>query len=96
MENQDLGINFSSVWIIVIINTLLIIFGAYSRLENLENSTVFLAAGLILSFITWAIIMIDIIKSKIYNKSFWLMTMIFMPWIASIFYMTQRKKLMKI
>ena len=67
MENQDLGINFSSVWIIVIINTLLIIFGAYSRLENLENSTVFLAAGLILSFITWAIIMIDIIKSKIYN-----------------------------
>lgn len=93
MENQDFKISFKAVWILVIGNTLLTIIGVYTRLENWEYSNLLLGTALILSFSTWLIILSDIIKSKIYNKTFWLMTMIIMPFIAPLFYMIQRNRL---
>ena len=93
MKNQDFKINFKTVWVIVIASILLTIAGVYFRLESWEYSNILLGTALILTFFTWVIILSDIVKNKIYNKSFWLMIMIFMPSIAPLFYMIQRNRL---
>ena len=93
MKNQDFKINFKTVWFIVIASILLTNAGVYFRLESWEYSNILLGKALILTFFTWVIMLSDIVKNKIYNKSFWLMIMIFMPSIAPLFYMIQRNRL---
>jgi hypothetical protein len=56
-----------------------------------------LLVGCILSeIIAWVIIQIDIIKNKFHNKTFWILSMFFIPVIAEIVYLIRRKKLLNI
>jgi len=96
MENQDFKISFKIVWLLVIGSILLTIVGAFAKIQHWDYSPFFLTVGLMLSFSTWIIILSDMVKNKIYNKAFWIMTMFIMPSIATIFYMIQRKKLIKL
>ncbi len=46
-----------------------------------------------LLIVVWLIIFIDILRTSIYNKTFWIITMIVVPFLAPVFYLFQRKKL---
>ncbi len=96
MENQDLKINTRTVWILVIGNFLLTIIGALAKIAHWEFSQIFLIAGLMFFFSAWIIIFSEMVRNKIYNKTFWVMTMFIMPWIAIILYLIQRKKLIRL
>ena len=96
MENKDFKIGIKTVWFLVIGNLLLTFAGALAKIQNWEFAQVFLTAGLMLFFSTWIIILSDMVKNKIYNKTFWILTMFIIPSIATIFYLTQRKKLMRL
>jgi len=98
MENIDFKISFSfkTVWVLVIGNILLTIAGAFAKSHNWDYSQFFFTVGLILFFLTWAIILSDMVKNKIYHKTFWMVTMFIIPFIATIFYMIQRNKLIRL
>lgn len=96
MNNQDFKISFKTVWFLVVGNILLTVFGAFAKIQHWEYSQILLTIGLMLFFSTWVIILSDMVKNKIYNKTFWIMTMFIMPSIATIFYMIQRNKLIRL
>ena len=96
MNNQDFKISFKTVWFLVVGNILLTVFGAFAKIQHWEFSQFFLTVGLMLFFSTWTIILSDMVKNKIYNKTFWILTMFIMPTIATIFYLIQRNKLLRL
>lgn len=96
MNNQDFKISFKTVWFLVVGNILLTVFGAFAKIQHWEYSQILLTIGLMLFFSTWVIILSDMVKNKIYNKTFWIMTMFIMPTIATIFYIIQRNKLIRL
>ena len=96
MNNQDFRISFKTVWFLVVGNILLTVFGAFAKIQHWDYSQILLTIGLMLFFSTWVIILSDMVKNKIYNKPFWIMTMFIVPSIATIFYMIQRNKLIRL
>ena len=96
MNNQDFKISFKTVWFLVVGNILLTVFGAFAKIQHWDYSQILLTIGLMLFFSTWVIILSDMVKNKIYNKTFWIITMFIMPSIATIFYMIQRNKLIRL
>ncbi|HSV88863.1 MAG TPA: hypothetical protein VLH61_09495 [Bacteroidales bacterium] len=96
MENQELKINLKTVWLLAVGNILLTIVIAIAFIQNWEFLEVFLTLGLMLLFATWVIILSDMAKNNIYNKEFWISTMIILPTITQIFYLLQRNKLIRL
>ena len=95
MENKQFIYNPKIIWIYLISSYLLVFVGSLAKLEGWEFSEVTLASGIILFFLTWLIIVIDIVKTSIFNKTFWIISIIVLPQIASLFYMIQRNKLLR-
>ena len=93
MKNQDFKIRFKTVWFLTIGNTMLIIIGAFAKIQHWENLKILLNAGLMLFFLTLIIILSDIVKNKICNKTFWILAMFTVPTVSTIFYLIQRNKL---
>ncbi|WP_445458564.1 GldL-related protein [Flavobacterium sp. HNIBRBA15423] len=74
---------------------MLIIVGTFMKIQHWEFSQIFLTVGLTVFFTTWIIMLSDMIKNKIHNKTFWVLTMFIIPTIAIILYLIQRNKLLK-
>ncbi|MCH8554804.1 MAG: hypothetical protein LAT76_06575 [Schleiferiaceae bacterium] len=96
MDNQDFRISYTTAWFLVVGSTLITFLGSFAKFSGWEYSQVILTIGLMLFFSTWVIIFSDIVKNKIYNRSFWVITMFVMPLIAMVFYMFQRNKLLRL
>ena len=92
MKNEDFKISFKTVWILVIGSYIVTGIGLFARLQHWGFSEFILVIGLMLYFSTCIIMIGDIIKYKIHNKSPWVISMFFIP-IATILYMIQRNKL---
>lgn len=96
MENQDFKIGIKTVWFLVVGNVLLTLFGVIAKIQHWEFLQVFLTIGLMLFFSTWIIVLSDMVKNKIYNRTFWILTMFIMPTFAPIFYLIQRNILIRL
>lgn len=96
MKNQDFKIGIKTVWVLVIGNFILTLVGAFAKIQHWEFSQILLSMGLMLFFSTWIIILSDMVKSKIYHKTFWILTLFIMPSISTIFYLIQRNKLLRL
>ena len=93
MENQDFKISTKTVWGLVIGNFIFTIVSAFAKIMHWEYSQLLLTISLILFFSTFIIVLSDIIKNKVYNKTFWVMSMFILPSISPIFYILRRNKL---
>lgn len=96
MENQDFKVGTKTMWFLVVGSLLLISFGALAKIQHWELSQTLLIIGLMLFSSTWIIIVSDMFKTKIYNKTFWILSMFIMPFISIIFYLFQRNKLIRL
>ena len=96
MDKQDFKISYKMVLILVIGNVSLIILGAIAHVQQWGFSNLVLGFGLSMLFSSWIIILSDMIKTKIFNKTFWIMSMFIMPGIAQFFYLIQREKLIRL
>ncbi|MDZ7739738.1 MAG: hypothetical protein U5K32_11870 [Bacteroidales bacterium] len=96
MENPDLKISYMAVWALIIGQTLIVVFGAFAKIQHWDHSQFFLIVGLVMSLFSWIIILSDMFRNRIYNKPFWIITMFIIPWIAMIVYMLQRNRLMRL
>ena len=50
----------------------------------------------ILIFLFWLIILLDMIKHKLFNKTFWILSMVFIPIFAPVVYLFRRKQLINL
>lgn len=95
MERKDLRVSINLVWVLAIGSILLIIVGADAKLHHWGFEYWPLLVGSILSIATWIVVISDMARSKIYNKTFWIMSMFIFAPIAVIVYLIQRNKLLK-
>jgi hypothetical protein len=95
MKNQDFKISLKIVWFLVTGNFLLTTFGALAMLLHWEYSQIYLTIGLMVFFTTWIIVLSDMSKNEIGNKTFWMLSMFYLPSISPIFYLIKRNKLLK-
>ena len=96
MKNQDLTIDVRLIWLLVLGSIVFISLGVLAKVLHWEFSTIYLLIGLVFTFSSWVILLSDMVKSKIYNKTFWIISMFLMPSIASIFYLIQRNRLLRL
>ena len=93
MESQDFKIGIKTVWVFVIGNFILTTIGAFAKIQHWGFSQILLTVGIILFFSTWIIVISDMTKSKVHNKTFWIMSMFIIPTISPLIYLIQRNKL---
>lgn len=96
MRDDDFRIDIKTVWILVIGNVALTFVGALAKIQHWEVSQIFLTTALVIFFSSWLIILSDMVRNKIYNKVFWIATMFIMPSISAVFYLIQRKRLIRL
>jgi len=95
MGNQDFKIDIKIVWILAISNVLLNIVYILFLMLHWELSPTLTTASLIVFFATWVIVISDMTKNKIYNKSFWITSMFVLPTITAIFYLVRKDNLIR-
>ena len=66
-------------------------FREYSIVEPLATPDYWLP--IVIVFSLWLFLLVDMIRTKIYHKTFWIASMFLLPWLAPVFYLFQRKKL---
>lgn len=93
MKNQDFIIGIKIVWALIIGSVLLTMLGISLEKDNSEFWQFIFAAGVTLALTVWIIIFSDIIKNKVYNKTFWIISMIILPSISPIIYLIRRNRL---
>ena len=76
------------VYILLIAGIILGVLGAVNKL-----STYHYQAGVAMFSIGWIIVFFDIMKNKIYNKQFWVLSMFFVMPVTPIIYLIRRKKI---
>ena len=96
MKTKEFKISSKIVWILVIGNSLLTLIGIFAKTLHWSYSENWFTIGLILFFSSWIIILSDIYKNKIYNRSFWILSMFILPTISPLVYMIQRNKLIRL
>lgn len=65
----------------------------YTKSSLLALEEIGLLAWISLLFLVtfWMTLLIDMIRTKLYNKTFWLLSMLIFPWLAPAFYLFRRK-----
>jgi len=96
MTNTDFKISFKTVWFLVIGDILVTVAGVVAKLEDWDYAQLILTIGLMLFFTVWVIVLSDMAKQKIYNKTFWILYMFILPTIAPLFYLLLRRKLIRL
>jgi len=96
MKNEQFIYNPKIIWIYLITSYLLLLTGFFTKLQGWEILQDALVGGRILFFLTWLIIMVDIVKTPIFNKTFWVISIFIIPPIASLFYMILRNRLIRL
>ena len=75
------------VYILLIAGIILGVLGTVNKI-----STYYYQAGVSMFSIGWMIVFFDIMKNKIYNKQFWVLSMFFVMPVTPIIYLIRRKK----
>ena len=96
MKQKDFIIDKGMVLFLVIGSLLLTLLGAIAKVEHWYFSQPLLTIGLFLFFSTWIIVFSDVVKNNIYNKTFWIVSLFIMPFIAVLFYVIQRERLLRL
>ena len=93
METNEFKINTKIMWILATANALVTIVGAVAKFQKYELTGGLVAAGLMFIVTVWILILSDMLKHKLYNKSFWIMSIFILPSITPIIYLLRRDKL---
>lgn len=96
MKTKEFKISSRIVWMLVIGNVLLTLFGAFAKIVHGHYPESWLTFALVVFFSSWIIIMNDMRENKIYNKSFWVISMFILPTISPLLYMFQRDRLIRL
>ena len=77
------------VYILLITAIILGVLGAFNTI-----STYLYETGIVLFAIGWIIVFFDMLKNKIHNKQFWVLSMFFVMQVTPIIYLIRREGLL--
>jgi hypothetical protein len=93
MESNTFKVSKTVVWMLAFGNIFLVGMGTFFRIKHWELSNLLLLVGIAVHISILIILLEDMIRHKIYNKQFWVMSLFIMPGIAPIIYLIRRKEL---
>ncbi|WP_037319866.1 PLDc N-terminal domain-containing protein [Salegentibacter sp. Hel_I_6] len=65
------------------------VFGLSEEISTFLNWT-----AVAILFVFWLMILVDMVKQKLKNKAFWILSMFFVPFFAPVVYLFRRKNLL--
>lgn len=83
------------MWLLVALNYFFAILWLTGP-EILRNSDFMWGVVLATALVTWVIFISDIVLSPVYNRSFWIISVVFISMITYPVYLIQRKKLQRL
>jgi hypothetical protein len=96
MKNKDFAISSTLIWMLILINLVLIALGSIAKVQEWGMASFLLYASYFVYVPCWIIILSEMLRKKIFNQWFWVLSMFILPVIASFFYMLQRDKLTRL
>ena len=94
MKDYNFILRSRHLWVFVLIDLSLVIYGAFARIQHRLYSDNILTSGITLAFVIWTIILSDIISNNITNKIFWILAMMFLPGVTPLIYLLRRNALL--
>ncbi len=85
----------SRMWKLVIIAYTFLIYRIATLFFQFELNDLLNGFGIGISIGAIILLIQDMIKHKVYNRNFWILSIIFLPVIAALVYMLKREKLIK-
>lgn len=83
------------MWALVLVNYIFGIVLVFP-VAGSATSLFLLGAALATGLLTWLLFLSDILSSRIYNRTFWLVVTVVTPLAAYPFYLFQKKRLLRI
>jgi len=96
MKNADYKLNHKLVLFLVLGHLLFGLLGAFAQVHEMDSAHFFLSVALVLFFSSWIVILSDLVKQRVFNKSFWILAMFITPSIAMVFYVFMRNRVIRI
>lgn len=96
MGKQEFKVGILTVWILAVGSITFSVAVLITKFQYKEISQLMLILGLIFSFSAWIIVLNDIIRTKLYNKTFWIMSILILPTLTPIIYLMQRNKFIRL
>jgi predicted membrane channel-forming protein YqfA (hemolysin III family) len=96
MKKQWLTLNTTFIWMVVILSLLLTVAGVLAMIQQWQLVSAQWISGFALLLLAWIAIIVDMNKNEIFNKRFWILSMLIIPSLTSVFYLIQRKKLIEL
>lgn len=93
MRKKFFTLNATFIWIVVIVSLVLTLMGLVAMIQQWQLVSGWWIAGFAFLLLTWIAIIIDMKRNEIFNKRFWILSMLIIPSVTSVFYLIQRKKL---
>ena len=93
MKKYSLPLNATFIWVVVIVSLVLTLLGAVAMIQQWQLVSAWWIAGFAFLLLTWMAIIIDMKRNEIFNKRFWILSMLIIPSVTAVFYLIQRKKL---
>jgi len=94
MKIEDFKISANIVFSIVTVSLMLTITSIFGMYFKWDYAIHLFFGSLIFALPCWLIAFYDLNKSKVYNKSFWLSSMILMPTVTPFFYLLRKKHIL--
>jgi hypothetical protein len=95
LKSTDFNISATIMWLLVILSTTLVILCAFATVGHWENLSLLFVAGAVSHLITWLLVLNDIVKHHVFNKTFWIISMVALPTLALVVYMIRRNKILQ-
>lgn len=96
MKNSNYTLNHKVVLFLVLGHFLFGILGAFAQIHEMDSAHFFWSAGITFFFSSWIIIISDIVKQRVFNKSFWIVAMFITPSLAMLFYIFMRNRVIRL
>ncbi|MDA3909883.1 MAG: hypothetical protein PF448_00825 [Bacteroidales bacterium] len=96
MKNSDYKLNHKVVSLLVIGHIVFMLLGIFAQIYEMDSAHFFLSAAITFFFSSWLIILSDLVKQKVFNKSFWILAMFITPSIAMVSYIFMRNRVIRL
>ena len=95
-RKNNFEVGKTKMWLAVVFSYMFYALNIYYSIMKIEFDGFIYGLGIGISIAVIVLLINDMIKNKIFNRNFWILSMIIMPPIAMLTYMFQREKLMRL
>jgi len=89
------SINKTALWIILLAGLLIYLFGLWGNMQGWSFAGNLTLGGAGVFAAGWVILLVDMFRQPLYNKSFWILSMFILAPITPIVYLVRRDRFIR-